>query len=1237
MNVYTNLFTSNKDLLDFSCVSERDTEKKVIYSKQKPVANLSVTLIKNKEVLKNNIISINNDDIEIEFNENKYQDNTNNKKFDPITNKELLPKSNSSEDFMGNYILSRLKEEFDLEDVKYNFIEVNDNKEKNETIKNKSKDELTKPIQKGNYIMENNIGEGAFGKVKKGYHISTKQEVAIKILDKTIMNQEEGDFIRVMKEITILKKLRHKNIVQLYEIIESSRKLYLVMELCNKELFDYIVENQKLDEYEACKFFQDLIDAVEYLHIQSVVHRDLKPENLLLDENKNLKLTDFGLSTIYGEDLLNTPCGTPSYAPPEMLKGESYHGMLSDIWSCGVILYAMVCGYLPFSESNEDLNCKNIVEGNFEIPNSLSPLLINLLNGILRTNPLERYDISQVKDDPWFNLITPRCIPGLIIGLHEIPIDNDIIDIMLSQFSENKRSDEAVNNLYSNDNIEEGEKMSLSNLRREDVIEKIVTNKFDNITATYYLLVKQKNKNGVPSVSDLQSDLYIDHISLSIQNHVNENEEESDKIITSNSFKDSKQNNENQGENKYQSSSKKQAESSYSKNSQLTKHSKSRSEYGDYIVKLKEEIKELELYREKLKGETAYKNSDTDKQNKEKNIKKNEINKANINNMFSKEKDSGINNSGLTHISKHTKKTRGGSQDTIEVFTIRSRLEKENKEKEKDNTKPNKTNYIVKASEERGKNTAFSKIIENNKSPVKNEVRKRNTPLNDLGTESKTVDIDLQSKNSPSKIGHKNKYKIIQDNLFKTIDSKPQSVYFNELNGTCKDGNPTYSKAKNKVKPNNTTTNKQLVKSNIKLEGKKEKVKENLLNKFDLTRLSNKKKPVFIEEQMYRNESLPKAFETNKKKKRVQSMSFNTEAKKIIMPVNNAEKKPKNVSKTEVSDPLSKTYNKKFINTIGNKKYQVLNDTSDTIKHKAVFKNYKNKNNLTESMPALTNNEINISLKGSQLCLAPYKKTKLKVNKMDKVDKSTINSHNFNSRQFNKSQSTIDDSNKMNKTEKDLDMKKETAEYFKRISNCKSLIMEFKNNFKTTSKSPNRLADVSQKKSVLTNISNVSNNNTLQNNIGSSNKNNNKVKVSTIRELSIFTITDLQCIFPFKLKDIITIFEETMKIKRISYVKIGNHKFKCSKSGVCFNCEIYKILSEIVEQKTIKLTGECFVSESSFNNEKETEKSAKNNNKFDDIYYLNFKCYSGDINHYQKILTEVLELIEKNKAFVINK
>ncbi|CAK80366.1 unnamed protein product (macronuclear) [Paramecium tetraurelia] len=250
-----------------------------------------------------------------------------------------------------------------------------------------------------NYIIEQSIGKGTFGKVYRGLHKPTQQFVAIKILEKSKIEQP-ADFTRIQREIHILRKLRHPNVVQLYEILESETKIYLIMEFVSGgELFQHIVKSKRLPENEAAALFSQIIEAIEYLHSLKVAHRDLKPENLLL-ENNTLKVVDFGLSNIY-TDLLQTPCGSPCYAAPEMVSGISYSGIKTDIWASGIILYAMLCGYVPFEDSNTRKLYEKIKHSDFQKPSHLSVQVVDLLQGLLNKNPLNRLSIAKIKMHPF--------------------------------------------------------------------------------------------------------------------------------------------------------------------------------------------------------------------------------------------------------------------------------------------------------------------------------------------------------------------------------------------------------------------------------------------------------------------------------------------------------------------------------------------------------------------------------------------------------------------------------------------------------------------------------------------------------------------------------------------------------------------------------------------------------------------------------------------------------------------
>lgn len=175
--------------------------------------------------------------------------------------------------------------------------------------------------------------------------------VAVKILEKARI-RDRADVERVLREIKILKQLDHPHIIKLYEIIESDERIYLIMEYAaGGELFDYIVSKDRLPEREACKMYRQVLEGIRYLHGAGIAHRDLKPENLLLDSSQNIKIVDFGLSNVYTSgQILQTACGSPCYAAPEMIAAKPYNGLSVDIWSSGVTLYAMLVGYLPFED-----------------------------------------------------------------------------------------------------------------------------------------------------------------------------------------------------------------------------------------------------------------------------------------------------------------------------------------------------------------------------------------------------------------------------------------------------------------------------------------------------------------------------------------------------------------------------------------------------------------------------------------------------------------------------------------------------------------------------------------------------------------------------------------------------------------------------------------------------------------------------------------------------------------------
>ena len=218
-----------------------------------------------------------------------------------------------------------------------------------------------------NYTFLKTIGEGTFGKVKLALHKITQEKVAIKILEKKKINSKK-DLERIEKEIKYMKILNHPNIVKIYEIIEDENNFYISMEYVpGGELFNYIVKNKRLTENESSFFYSQIIHIIKEIHKHKICHRDLKPENLLLTHNKTIKIIDFGLSNEY-EDYLITPCGSPCYASPEVIKGMKYSGLGIDLWASGIVLFSMLCGYLPFDDKNNDILFQKILKCHIEFP-----------------------------------------------------------------------------------------------------------------------------------------------------------------------------------------------------------------------------------------------------------------------------------------------------------------------------------------------------------------------------------------------------------------------------------------------------------------------------------------------------------------------------------------------------------------------------------------------------------------------------------------------------------------------------------------------------------------------------------------------------------------------------------------------------------------------------------------------------------------------------------------------------
>ncbi|XP_057694043.1 MAP/microtubule affinity-regulating kinase 4 isoform X2 [Corythoichthys intestinalis] len=314
----------------------------------------------------------------------------------------------------------------------------------------------------GNYRLLKTIGKGNFAKVKLARHILTGREVAIKIIDKTQLNP--SSLQKLFREVRIMKTLNHPNIVQLFEVIETEKTLYLIMEYASGgEVFDYLVAHGRMKEKEARGKFRQIVSAVHYCHQKNIVHRDLKAENLLLDANSNIKIADFGFSNEFmAGSKLDTFCGSPPYAAPELFQGKKYDGPEVDIWSLGVILYTLVSGSLPFDGQNLKELRERVLRGKYRVPFYMSTDCEGILRRFLVLNPTKRCSLEQIMKDKWLNV----SYEGEELKPHKEPEED---------FNDTARIDVMVGMGFT----------------REEIRDSLVSHKYNEVTATYLLLARK--------------------------------------------------------------------------------------------------------------------------------------------------------------------------------------------------------------------------------------------------------------------------------------------------------------------------------------------------------------------------------------------------------------------------------------------------------------------------------------------------------------------------------------------------------------------------------------------------------------------------------------------------------------------------------------------------------------------------------------------------------------------------
>ena len=341
------------------------------------------------------------------------------------------------------------------------------------------------------FIIKETLGKGSFGVVKSAINTQTGEKVAIKILNETKIPYEEK--INSLREIEIMKNLKHPNIIRFYGYISNDKQLYLITEYIKGiELFQYISLKKKIEESEACIYFQQIINGIEYLHKMDIVHRDLKPENILIDRYlKEVKIIDFGLSNKYTDKsaLLSTLCGSPLYAAPEVLLEKGYKPGPVDIWSAGVILYFMISGKLPFNGDSDEELYKKIIDAKVKNIQGASKEVNDLIKKILNPNPRKRITISKIKNHPWFNLFNNNNFGnlnyyGILTNKYVIPVDEEIVEEMKKRFE-------------------------ISDI---EIRSSILGNKLNDISTLYYLIAEQRRREGKISISDFNNEIFINYI-----------------------------------------------------------------------------------------------------------------------------------------------------------------------------------------------------------------------------------------------------------------------------------------------------------------------------------------------------------------------------------------------------------------------------------------------------------------------------------------------------------------------------------------------------------------------------------------------------------------------------------------------------------------------------------------------------------------------------------------------------
>ncbi len=937
------------------------------------------------------------------------------------------------------------------------------------------------------------LGEGTFGVVRLGKNKVTGDKFAIKILEKKKIKARH-DEVRVKRELDIIKRVNHINVIKIIKIEEDKDNKYIIMEYCEKgELFNHIIDNEALSEMEAAYFYYQLINGLECIHYNGFVHRDLKPENLLINKDNILKIIDFGLSNYFDKTkLLTTPCGSPCYASPEMVIGRIYDGCLSDVWSTGIVLFAMLCGYLPFEDPNNENLYKKIYKCNVEYPDDISLDGVDLMKKILVNKPEERITLQEIKKHPFylkgrirFELLHANLLKEVEINYEALNENKSKSKVDINKEGDNKKRNRK-NKMKKNFEITKYNINSVDGIRMNDIEEKKNDSKKNNIIIKKYERTMDK-ENVKQTITIFQA-----------------------KIINNEIIKKNGENKEN----------KKNNETKENKGNKENKENKESKEIKEY--KEKKEIKEIKEYKEKkekkeIKENKEKKDNNENKEKKENNINK-EIEKRNDRDNLNENKEDVVNilyprkkrkKKEIKYVSTQNEndnknKTISSNSDK-NVYEIRPyinsnlNIDINNKRKERfeSNSINNKrkerfeSNSINNKRKERNESTSKNKEIKNNVS--NNKLEKIDNLLQKLENRKKnqqgennskstfiTTDYNNKNKSTIDSDANNNNNKII--NIHNIIKNNIRSITSNNSKKKCSDlasmlkDNHNYNYYHNRKYNRSHNT----IKDKEKNENKIIDNKNNNNNNYNIIIVSNTER-----DDNYNKSDIPDS-----------SRKFYTKRETHIKNLKENISKKNNEIKNRANIIVNKHI---FVNTNLNdsdkistkSKYTIpnLKNIVNSIREK---KNESRKEKKAEIKKNIVITQITENGKRRFGHISPMKH---KLSEKDTLLQNVNNNHNFNSTK----NSFVIKVNPLNYTEK-----KESRNKPKIFSNLSELKMKDKNNIYFENKSINQkisykrlfLNSNNHNHSVTVSVSNSknklkinSNNNNNNNNIPIKNKN----------------------------------------------------------------------------------------------------------------------------------------------------